>query len=444
MKRLLVRSPKDPFEVVSPRTAFHRNLIGDNAGNLVFLQATHRILATPDQQLEPGGFSVDPVLAPVVNERYDAYVMPLANAFRTSYEPKLKRIVRFLERLKIPVVILGVGAQSTPRFTFDELKPMEPLIRRFVGAVLDRGPSIGVRGEITAEYLAGLGFRDVEVIGCPSMFLHGERIEVRKRRPALDRDSPISINVSPYVTAMGPITVSHAERYPNLRYVAQDLPTLGAMLGGPWPGERPQDDPIPLHNAHPFFRERRARFYVEPWPWIDDLREVEFSFGTRIHGNIAALLAGTPAYVFAHDSRTLELARYFDIPHRPMRDVPPDVDAADLYAEADYTGLVEHHAVRFATFAGYLARHGLRHVWEDGGDPAAFTERLRSTAYPPALRPSDAMLHPTSLPGRFFRARHRIMAAAWDALFWAVATGRRLRGSATVRRRLRRLRDALR
>ena len=444
MKRLLVRSPKSPFEVVSPRTAFHRNLIGDNAGNLVFLQATHRILATRDQRLDAGGFSVDPVLAPIVNERYDAYVMPLANAFRPSYELKLKRIVRFLERLTIPVVILGVGAQSTPNFTFEGLARMEPLIRRFVGAVLDRGPSIGVRGEITAEYLSGLGFRDVEIIGCPSMFLNGDRIEVRKRRPALDRDSPVSINVSPYVTAMGPVTLSHAARYPNLRYVAQDLPTLGAMLGSGWPAERPADDPIPLHDAHPFFRDRRARFYVEPWPWIDDLGEVEFSFGTRIHGNIAALLAGTPAYVFAHDSRTLELARHFEIPHRPMRDVPADVDAADLYAEADYTGLVDNHAARFATFASYLARHGIRHVWQSGEDPSTFTDRLRATAFPPALTPTDAMLRPSSPGGRLLRARHRLTATAWEVGAWAVTTGRRSPHSARVRRGLRRLLGRLR
>ena len=437
MKRLLLRTPKSPFTVVSPETAYHRNLIGDNAGNLVFLQATYKILGTSDQRLDPGNFSVDPVLAPVVNERYDAYVMPLANAFRPSYELKLKRIVRFIERLRIPVVILGVGAQSTPRFTFEELAPMEPLIRRFVGAVLDRGPSIGVRGEITAEYLFGLGFRDVEVIGCPSMFLHADRMPVEKRLPALGREAPISINVSPYVKSMGPITLSHAERYRHLTYIAQDHPTLGAMLGAGWPRDRRPGDPIPLHSAHPFFANRLARFYVEPWPWIEDLERMEFSFGTRIHGNIAALLAGTPAYVFAHDSRTLELARYFEIPHRPMADVPPDVDAADLYAEADYTGLVQGHARRWRTFTDYLARHELRHVWQEGEDPAAFDERIRATAYPPAVSVTDAMLRPASAAGRVLRLRHRTMRSMWAGTEWAVTATRRLRRQAKLKRRVR-------
>ena len=92
------------------------------------------------------------------------------------------------------------------------------------------------------------------------------------------------------------------------------------MLDGTPLASGTPDSLLPVHPSHPFFREDRTRFYVDPWPWIDDLRDFDFSFGTRIHGTIAALLAGTPAVVLAHDSRTLELARYFDIPHRLMRD----------------------------------------------------------------------------------------------------------------------------
>jgi polysaccharide pyruvyl transferase WcaK-like protein len=53
------------------------------------------------------------------------------------------------------------------------------------------------------------------------------------------------------------------------------------------------------------------------------MRETDFVFGSRIHGSIAAVLSGTPSYLLAHDARTLELARYFDLPHRPMADTRP-------------------------------------------------------------------------------------------------------------------------
>lgn len=386
MKRILLRSPKDPFEVVSPRAAYARNLIGDNSGNLVFLQAAHRILAVPDVELESGGFSVDPQLAAMVNERYEAYVMPLANAFRISYEASLRRQIEFLEKLRIPVIILGVGAQSDRTYSFDLLRPIEPLVRRFVAAVLDRAPTIGVRGDLTAGYLESLGFRDIDVIGCPSMFMHGDRLEVRRRAPALDSTAAVSVNVSPYVKAMGPIVMSHLERYPNLTYVPQDITTLGMLIRGDTRhGRTHTDEPMPFHAGHPLLRPRHVRFYVEPWPWIEDMRAVDFSFGTRIHGNIAAILAGTPAFVLAHDSRTLELARYFEIPHRPMTDVPTTVDAAELYDEADPGAMIAGHRRRFDVFAEYLEKHGLRHVFQAGEDPDGFHRRVEKTDYPPAV-----------------------------------------------------------
>ena len=82
--------------------------------------------------------------------------------------------------------------RSASEVSLDRLKPLEASVRDFVSAVLDRAPSIGVRGEMTCDYLRGLGYRDVEVIGCPSMFLNGDRLRVEKTVPHLERDTPIS------------------------------------------------------------------------------------------------------------------------------------------------------------------------------------------------------------------------------------------------------------
>ncbi|MEJ7748727.1 MAG: polysaccharide pyruvyl transferase family protein, partial [Candidatus Limnocylindrales bacterium] len=363
--------------------------IGANSGNLIFVEAAHKILATSRTDVTADRFLIEPRAADEISERYDGYVIPLANAFRVSYEANLIRLTQLIERLRIPVVVLGVGVQSNPRFETKHLRRIEPSVRAFVRAVLDHGPSIGVRGAFSASYLAGLGFRDVDVIGCPSMFLNGRSLRVDKRRPSLDRDSRPVINVSPYVQAMGPIVMRHVERYPNLRYIAQDIETLERLLWGEPAGEAAIQDPLPIHGSHPLLRDGKTRLYVDPWPWIEDLAACDFSFGTRIHGNIAAILAGTPAFVFAHDSRTLEMAEYFAIPHRRMRDVPPDVDAADLYEEADFGPLNDGHAERFATFTAYLERHRLEHVFQPGEDPGAFDAHIRAIAFPPAVTARD-------------------------------------------------------
>ena len=428
MKRILLRSPKDPFEVISPRATLDRNVIGDNAGNLVFIEASHRILATAGTTISADHFRVGPRSADMINERFDAYVIPLANAFRISFEASLIQMTRLIERLTIPVVILGVGAQSNLSYDLGRLARIESSVRAFVRAVLDRAPSIGVRGELTASYLESLGFREVEVIGCPSMFLHGDKLRVEKRLERLDRDARVALTISPYAGQMGPIVEHHAEHYPNLTYIAQDADTLQRLLWGEAPRMARETSQIPIHTSHRLYRENRVRLYVDPWPWIDDLRAYDFAFGTRIHGTIAALLAGTPALVLAHDSRTLELARYFGIPHRTLSTVGQDVDAADLYAAADFSALNDGHGARFAAFTDYLRRHDLQHVFQPGEDPTIFERRVAATPYPPAVDTRATVRRPSSLNARWQRG--------WYALRKQARKPSARRARAAVLRRL--------
>jgi len=387
VKNILLRARKDPFEVMSAEDTLSRNKIANNSGNLIFYAAAYKILATRGTTVTADGLHTEPDSAAEINERYDAYVFPLANAFRPSYQRKLDRTTQLIKQLDIPVTVLGVGAQSGQgRYNTKRLASIEGSVRAFVSAVLDRSPSIGVRGEVTYNYLRGLGFRDVEVIGCPSMFFDGDRMAIEKRTPTLEPDAALAINVTPYVKQMGEIVMSHHARYPNLRYIPQDLDTLELLLWGEKTGvARPADERMPFHTSHPLFVENKIRFFIDAMPWLEHLRTADFAFGSRIHGNIAALLAGTPSYVLVHDSRTLELAEYFEIPHRLISDMTPDTDAAKLYAEADYTALNRGHAARFATFVDFLSRHGLHHVFAEGEDPTRFDRQVAQTDYPPAV-----------------------------------------------------------
>ncbi|GAB3844858.1 polysaccharide pyruvyl transferase family protein [Micromonospora andamanensis] len=389
-QRILMRARKEPFEVNSPEETFDRNLIGDNVGNLVFSHAAHKLLGAPGVEITSNRFVVNPRAADRINEQYDVFVIPLANAFRRSYAHRVDAMTNLIERLKIPVVVLGVGVQTNVDGDREYLRPIDESVTRFCRAVLDRSHSIGVRGEITASYLRTLGFSAVDEIGCPSMFLHGDTLPVEKRKAALGTDDRIALTVSPYVKSMAKIIQSHQQRYPNLRYIPQDLKTLGTLLYGDAPEDRGKTSPIPLHTSHPLFTEDKVRMFVDPWTWIDYLTGFDFNFGTRIHGTIVSLLAGTPGYLFAHDSRTLELARYFEIPHRVMRDVPKDVDAAQLYDEADYSGMINGHKARFETMLAFLAKHDLGNAFADADRPAAFDAQVRATTFPPAVRPALA------------------------------------------------------
>ncbi|MEV1064106.1 polysaccharide pyruvyl transferase family protein [Streptomyces sp. NPDC050263] len=368
------------------------------------------MLTTPDTEVFSNGMRTDVKAAALINEEYDAFVVPLANAFRPTFEPGLQRLTRLIGKLKIPVVVLGVGAQFGVTYAPERLKPMEGSVRAFCAAVLEHSASIGVRGEFTERYLHDLGFRDVEAIGCPSMFLHGDRLLVEKKAAALTAQSRISVNGSHTAVRGGGlhkvITRAH-ERYPNLLCIGQNISDAKQLH---WrdvdsPGGRVRE--MPTHPDHPMYREGKARVYIDPVTWMDDLREFDYSFGSRTHGNIAALLAGTPATVLAFDSRTLELCRYFEIPHRLLSEVPEDLDPADLYEKADFTGLAGNHKERFDRFAAFLDKNGLQNTFTHGDGGAAFEKKLRSLPFPAGLRPwNDTDVAP--LTSRFGWLHHRI------------------------------------
>jgi hypothetical protein len=98
------------------------------------------------------------------------------------------------------------------------------------------------------------------------------------------------------------------------------------------------------------------------------------------------LLAGIPALLLAHDSRTLELAEYHEIPHRTITSIEDGADAISLYAECDWNRLNKAHPDRWDTFASFLEDHRLTHVYEEGQDASAFDEQLAATEYPPPVR----------------------------------------------------------
>ncbi len=378
-----MRGHKSPFRAASARETLRQNLIGNNVGNLIFAESSFRLLNTSRSTVDLRRLT--DLSADAINESYDAVVIPLANAFRASFVTELRRMTSVIQRLTVPVVVLGVGAQANLGADQRPGGDIDVDVRAFVAAVLDRSASIGVRGEVTASYLAGLGFGPdvVDVIGCPSMFMRGPHLAIKKRPEGITRTSRISLNVSPYLNRIGPLSLQFAAEYPNLIYTAQDHLTLGLMLDGRYKAKSEPPAGVPVTLDHPLIRENRVRFCLDPKVWMDHLAGVDFSVGTRIHGNIVALLAGTPALVLAHDSRTLELARYHAIPHRLLRE--RTVAGADLvrwYAKADWAPTVSGHAARWEHFQAFLANNGLHHVYAEGEDPAAFDRELAAVEFP--------------------------------------------------------------
>jgi hypothetical protein len=351
--KILMRLGKIPTTVSTIEEVCENNNIGNNSGNLLFQYSAYKCFSHADNVVESYGYRADPNDADRINNEYDVFVLPLANAFRQSYIPTLNRYTALIQKLKIPVVVMGVGAQAS-KASLEDMPQVNEEVKNFCRAVLDRSSAIGVRGEFTYEYLKSLGFNanEIEIIGCPSMFTFGKDLPTINTRH-LGAYSRISINSTEGKKDFRPIFVNNIRRYKNLCFIPQTIETLKSLSNaGP-------DLLLKESLAIPMKKINETKLFVDINPWINFLRGFDFSFGTRIHGNVISLLAGVPAHVVAHDSRTLELAKYFEIPYSLLQDLDKSTLAEDLYAKSSYKNFNANHGTRFDRFSSFLKKNGL-------------------------------------------------------------------------------------
>lgn len=395
MTRILLRGGKDPFETIPAhdrRSWQGGGFFATNTGNLLFADAVHRLLSVPGAEIDVDGNRTartdhTDATAAAIEEHYDHLVLPLANALRVEWAPTLDRLSGLIERLSIPVTIVGMGAQ----FALDHLDAALPdhvvaAQQRFVRAVLERSPRIGVRGQVTADHLARLGFsaEHVEVIGCPSLFLRTSAPRVRDERAAgpLRTTDPVILTVGTTTRPeILPFIDRAADEYPNLVYVAQREYDLALLQ---WGRDAVGLDPrLPANREHRLYREDRMRLFLDSRGWVEFASRHRFAVGTRLHGSIAAILGGTPALMVAHDSRTMEVAEYHDIPYRELGQVPPETPVGDLFDLTDYNAFHAGVDERWNRLTGFLAEAGLAHVGAEGNPE--YDARLAAAPYQPAV-----------------------------------------------------------
>lgn len=401
-ERVWVRSCQEPTANLPALKS--TSLIGGNQGNLLYQFSTYRALVRDDVELSTisyGKFQKGPVeeRAEWINAECDRLVLPLSSSFRLQNLENLDLWADLVERLTVPVTVVGIGAQlrladvragtylpsrvTGVTASADEIERHEAAARRFVTAVLDRSESIGVRGEISKRYLQYLGFPGdrVDVIGCPSLFTWGPDFRMPERTTKLRRRSTISLSFDHRIEGSAALLDQTLHDYQRSTVYMQEK--LGAQMVITGEETRPgwEGDPrFPVQTSHPTFAQHRLEYYPTAWSWIRHLEDIDFAFGPRLHGTVAATLAGTSAHLLVHDSRTLEIAELHQLPHTLTEDLGSVGSAADLAARQDYTAFNAAYPALFEQFTTFLRRNGLRPAYDRPGALPAFDASLEPAA----------------------------------------------------------------
>ncbi len=303
-------------------------MVGQNTGNLLFTSAVKRQI---DADVTHVGYSFKPE---VINQNYDSLVIPAANWLGTHSDWGF--LADLLEKVNLPCVIFGMGSQSSSEQNIPKLSKGT---LKLLSVLSEKSKSLSIRGEYTASVLENYGFKNYTVTGCPSVFYNLSYLPKIRKEKKLTENSKIIYASTRYNLDPGLYTSNRVNninwiifntaiaRNENLLFQSE-IPEFQILIDNSKKIEflaenyfRPGQEKYicNTYNSDNFdhvirYIQDKGRIFFDVDVWIDEMRKYDFFIGSRIHGSISALLSGTPAVLFAHDTRTKEMAEFSGIP----------------------------------------------------------------------------------------------------------------------------------
>lgn len=305
------------------------------------------------------------------NEKCSHIVIPAANFLWKGFD--FGEMADFIEATTLPVTIVGLGAQTHDRSMISEIHPNT---LRLVKIIAERSPSLGVRGYYTAEVLAANGIMNVEVLGCPSLYTKGSPPKyINNNSTASVAD--LAVNFSRRVSghSFAPEALRKIENAllkiaveNQLPFIAQDELEELALAAG-------VGTDVGRKSITSYFNEttdsvvtdyftKKTNYFCTINDWSDFMVTRSGCIGSRLHGNIMALINGVPGLTIAHDSRTIEMCALTGAPYLHVKQyIEASVKPQDLinkFREADYSIFISNMRILFDRYKEFLTRHGLR------------------------------------------------------------------------------------
>lgn len=348
--------------------------IGRNSGNLVFQYAVWNILQ--DTKVHMGDISIDKI-----NSECTHLVVPSANFIREDSD--LTDFIRYLKKIKIPIVFLGLGAQG-PNYAYKKLL-LHQSIRDLLSLIKDRCEIVGVRGNYSQEILESHGIKNSLIIGCPSNFINQDntlydRLYAKWKNEvehiALVANEPWNKEKLHRLTEQK--LFSLACQYNNSIYIQQSVEPIIQFIRAKnnYSNLQKSDNLEPkilgLHKALApnlsldIFKQNfynKIRLYISVNQWMEDISRMDFCCGTRIHGNIIAHQSGCPSVVVYHDARTRELAETMSYPLISMESFIkcPNVEDVKNLAINNFDTYKSQKKILKNNFIKLLTHYNLKH-----------------------------------------------------------------------------------
>ncbi len=291
-----------------------------------------------------------------INAEYDLVIYPAANMFQSN-TVHLQNVSNLLKGITIPIYIIGAGITTHPGETIESLctcisNPSKELF----DIIGNSNGKITCRGYYTKELLDKLGAANISLVtGCPSMYQNG-LLHINKAT-SLPSSAHIGVNGKIIDLENNKIRNTFCA-YPST-YICQDeyLPLLYSSSY--------DANTLISKYTYPGLKlvcEQNVKIFYNLPTWFSYVKnEIDFMLGSRIHGNLIALLGQVPAAVYlpkTYDLRVLELAEYFCIPTITEKMLEKK-SITTLYEELNYTSFNTNFPQIFDSFSAFLKDSGI-------------------------------------------------------------------------------------
>jgi hypothetical protein len=304
--------------------------IGSNTGNILFKNALRTILDSESANYNK-------------LSDYDTFVATQFIWIPENYEVSdlFNQILKMPGDKKIVAISVGLQAhtyKSDFHISDETLRVLKEIESRSV---------IAVRGNYTAEILNKKGITNIQVVGCPSVYqipLYSDSLAPLLRETSAER------TVSHYKSLYGRMS-EHDRAF--LKYISKHCIGFVEQTSGTL-ADTDFDDPEVSHwltmNGHLFF---------DLESWLRYIKRFDFCMGARFHGNVAAVLIGMKGLLFASDSRTREMAEFFQFPHLPLESFNPEIKPQEYADQADFSSFVQGYSEKLSNFLSFLEKNEL-------------------------------------------------------------------------------------
>ena len=363
------RAPLAISQIESPIKLFKKL---DNLGNRVFCHGAYGLFSEKETEFVPFYYDDDPQL---INKLCDILVFPEANFINPNLnygEP-----ANFVRQITKPSLLIGAGSQAKIEGSNNALKPSEFKIPAATIEFIKHFTQFGnilVRGNYTKSVLENNGIKDVTASGCPSYTINPsknlwQKIVVKSRS-----------NIKSFIITEG--LYHNLGKSPMHNRIEKFLLESALMNGQKYVGQfnaSVMAIALGMDNdeTDSFYKDIKKRYfprlsiqkiksmcessfeaYTDVETWINKSKQASFSIGSRFHGNMVPLQAGTPALPIIHDSRTKELCELLEIPSLTLEKCAHWMGVNDLLNESMVFNKLDHARID-------LRRNEISNIYRD-------------------------------------------------------------------------------